>query len=238
MSLAQQTRIVKGSVDIVVCLDVTGSMAPCIEKLKTHIGRMVHELERGAAIEEYQRVIVSDWRIRILGFRDLRFTQHPAMIEDHPFVTTILDVLAQLADPWLRAIGGGGDGPESSLDALYRAASRSAWRRKEDAGRYVLLFTDAFPISRLHPSTVGQGPDDLKWLVQTLKYNKVRPILFAPRKHEYEVISEISPVLRGASRLFATPVETRKFFSGSDLEFAGIMELLGNTISSSLSALA
>jgi len=229
-----------GVVDLVVALDVTGSMQPCIDKLKANIRRFVEELQRSREAADGQvQVRVADWRMRLLPFRDLeRQMSLPAIIDDLPFVTSVEAIAAQLADPSLTAAGGGGDGPESILDALYRAAKRSEWRGR-GVLRFVVVFSDNRPHERLHPSSILQGgPDDVDEVREALRAAGVRTIVYAVRHPALESIVALRPSIATTSRLFESPRAAHEFFGSQDARFEGLLENLAATISTSVSEVA
>jgi len=141
----------KGVADIVFLIDVSGSMAPCIDALRKNIEVFVDTLSRG---EGNNAAPVRDWRGKVVGYRDIEAAQGDGLpwIVDQPFVRDTGALKAQLAS--LQAAGGG-DEPESLLDALYQVASMEAvpkgsqgedegkWRYRSDAARVVIVFTDA-----------------------------------------------------------------------------------------------
>ncbi|MBM3979296.1 MAG: VWA domain-containing protein [Planctomycetes bacterium] len=138
---------VKGIADIVFLLDATGSMGPCINAVKQNIKTFVQTLTtptpNGAAV-------VKDWRAKVMGYRDLDYTDVPAIV-DNPFVGSSVELEAQLDA--LKA-DGGGDEPETLLEALYMLANMpstgpdeplrpDAWRNVNSGRRFVIVFTDA-----------------------------------------------------------------------------------------------
>lgn len=138
---------VKGIADIVFLLDATGSMGPCISAVKQNIKTFVQAFTspnpNGAAV-------VRDWRAKVVGYRDLDYTDFPAMV-DNPFTSEAAELEKQLDA--LNA-DGGGDEPESLLEALYMLANMpasgpgeplrpDAWRPVNSGRRFVIVFTDA-----------------------------------------------------------------------------------------------
>ena len=108
-------RRVKGVVDIAFLIDATGSMRPCIEGVKNNIETFVTALTVGDANTP---PAVRDWRAKVVGYRDFEVDGANAFI-DNPFVNTAAELHAQLA---ALTAEGGGDGPKSLLEALYRMA--------------------------------------------------------------------------------------------------------------------
>ena len=118
-----QTRSkTKGVADIVFVVDVSGSMSPCIDALRKNIEAFIDSLSQGDA---NNAAPVRDWRGKVVGYRDIEAAEVEGLpwIVDNPFVRDAGTLKAQLAT--LQA-GGGGDEPESLLDALYKVASMEA----------------------------------------------------------------------------------------------------------------
>ena len=127
------------AVDIVFCIDVTGSMSPVIDAVKNNV-RIFHG-RLGAAMAEKSKSI-SQLRLRVIAFRD--FPDNP---ENALEATEFLALPGQLSE-FERFVGrlyaiGGGDEPESGLEAL-SVAIDSRWERGLDRRRHVIVvFTDA-----------------------------------------------------------------------------------------------
>jgi von Willebrand factor type A domain len=147
----QERPKTKGVADIVFLIDVSGSMAPCIDALRKNIEAFIDSLSRGDANNSAP---VRDWRGKVIGYRDVEASQAEGLpwIVDNAFVRDAGALKAQLSA--LEA-NGGGDEPESLLDALYTVAAMEAvpkgsqsedpakWRYRSDAARVVIVFTDA-----------------------------------------------------------------------------------------------
>ena len=144
--MADQQQRAKGVVDMVFLVDVTGSMQCCIDALKNNISAFIDSL---TARDANNGCPVKDWRAKIVGYRDFNVDQEAFV--DNPFVSNAELLKSQLAA--LRA-DGGGDEPESTLDAIYKIATigqtdREAipdpfkWRYRSSAARVAILFTDA-----------------------------------------------------------------------------------------------
>jgi hypothetical protein len=187
----------KGVVDLVFLIDVSGSMAPCIDALRRNIEVFIESLSRGDANNASP---VRDWRAKVVGYRD--FDAAPAeslpWIVDQPFVREAGALKGQLAA--LEA-GGGGDEPESLLDALYTVATMEAiakgsqsedpgkWRYRSDAARVVIVFTDAsFKETLSIPQAKGGSLQDVANMVMA---NRIILSLFAPNFEGYDRLSQI-----------------------------------------------
>ena len=193
MDQQMQQNKTRGVADIVFLIDVSGSMAPVIDALKQNIGTFVDSLSKG---EGNNVSPVRDWRAKAVGYRDFEEDAEPFI--DHPFVDDVEALRAQLAG--LRAEGGG-DEPESLLDALYRIANMGQtdkgaqsydpgrWRYRSDAARVVVVFTDASykPTMSIPEATGGGLPD----VVNAIINNRVILSLFAPDMPGYDEMSMI-----------------------------------------------
>ena len=186
-----------GVADIVFLIDVSGSMTPIIDALRKNIEMFIDSLSRGDA---NNAAPVKDWRGKVVGYRDLEHAEAEGLpwIEDNPFVRDAVALKAQLAS--LRAAGGG-DEPESLLDALYKVATMEAspkgaqgeepnkWRYRSDAARVVVVFTDAsFKETLSVPEAKGGSLQDVANVVMA---NRIILSLFAPNFEGYDRLSQI-----------------------------------------------
>ncbi len=159
-----------GRVDIVICIDTTGSMSEVIEAVKSNIAtHLIGNLKSQMAKNQSPL----EWRGRVIGYGDLNegepifesdFTNDESMLAD-----TIMNIPRT----------GGGDLPESTLDALI-VASNSLWRTDVSAHRIVILFTDAPPLPEMHPNTMPTGPRDVDEVISKLTAQKVKLFLYGP----------------------------------------------------------
>ena len=183
--------------DVVFLIDVTGSMSPIIDALRKNIEAFVNSLNSGDA---NNAAPVKDWRAKVVGYRDIEAAGSEGIkwIEEHPFVRDVGALKAQLAA--LRAQGGG-DEPESLLDALYKVATMEAspkgsqsedankWRYRSDAARVVVVFTDAsFKETMSIPEAKGGALQDVANVVMA---NRIILSLFAPNFEGYDRLSQI-----------------------------------------------
>jgi len=173
----------KGIADIVFLLDISGSMQPCIDALKSNIGMFVDTLSQKNANNASP---IEDWRAKVVGYRDFTDTE-AAPFEDNPFVRDAVALKGQLA----RLVAqGGGDEPESLLDAMFRIASLEVsddapgeedpdrWRHRHRATRMVVVFTDASFHPRMSiPEAKGCGFEDVANLIGQ---HKIFTNFFAP----------------------------------------------------------
>ena len=195
---APQSRAkTKGVADIVFVVDISGSMAPCIDALRQNIEAFVDTLSRGDA---NNAAPVKDWRAKVVGYRDFDVADAEGLpwIVDNGFVRDTGELKAQLAA--LQA-NGGGDEPESLLDALYKIATMEAtakgaqtveagkWRYRSDAARVVVVFTDAsFKETMGIPEAKGGSLQDVANMVMA---NRIILSIFAPNLEGYDRLSQI-----------------------------------------------
>lgn len=127
------------AVDIVLCIDVTGSMSPVIDTVKKGALSFHKRLVDAMAAREKA---VGQLRIRVVAYRD--FEADPG----NPVELSKFWRIPQEAKQFERFVkglraDGGGDLPESGLEAL-ALAIKSPWEREYERRRHVIvLFTDA-----------------------------------------------------------------------------------------------
>ena len=187
----------KGVADMVFLVDVSGSMSPCIDALRRNIEAFIDSLSRGDA---NNAAPVKDWRAKVVGYRDFEAAGAEGLpwIVDNPFVRDAGALKSQLA---ALDANGGGDEPESLLDALYTVASMQAtpkgsqtedptkWRYRSDAARVVIVFTDAsFKETLSVPEAKGGSLQDVANIIMA---NRVILSLFAPNFEGYDRLSQV-----------------------------------------------
>jgi hypothetical protein len=233
----QQQEKAKGIVDLVFLMDATGSMATCIDSLKENIAMFIRSL---TTQDPQNPSPVKDWRARVVGYRDVDVDTIP--FEDNPFVRDPEQLEEQLAK--LKA-DGGGDEPESLLDAIYKVATvgqteKNAqteddfkWRYRSQAARVVVVFTDAsYKETMSLPEARGGGFDDV---VNAVQANRIILCLFAPEmechyrlgsidKSEYEDI----PCDGGKS-----PQDALAEFTSDQANFRNTLKQLAKSVSKS-----
>jgi hypothetical protein len=220
----------KGIVDVVFLIDATGSMSPCINALKNNIETFVSSLTTRDA---NNATPIRDWRARVVGYRDFEVDSQPIL--DNPFVTTVDALRGQLAA--LHA-DGGGDEPESLLEALYAVASMpaspkgeparpDAWRHKTTAARVVIVFTDA---SFKEPLMQPRGAK-LEDVFHVITGNRIILSIFAPDLPCYERLAEVDKAEWNVITGGATPQESLQLFTADQKNFAQTLRQLARTIS-------
>jgi len=235
----------KGVADIVFLIDVSGSMTPIIDALRKNIEMFIDSLSRGDA---NNAAPVKDWRGKVVGYRDLEHAEAEGLpwIEDNPFVRDAVALKAQLAS--LRAAGGG-DEPESLLDALYKVATMEAspkgaqgeepnkWRYRSDAARVVIVFTDAsFKETMSIPEAKGGSLQDVANVVMA---NRIILSIFAPNFEGYDRLSQIDKSewetveFEGLS-----PQQALEKFTSDQVNFRNTLKQLAASVSRSAETVA
>ncbi|MFD5698589.1 vWA domain-containing protein [Streptomyces lasiicapitis] len=179
------------AVDIVLCIDATASMFPVLDHVKASSLQFHDKLndvmaKKGKAI--------SQLRLKVIAFRD--FGDDPASAIEQ---TGFLHLPSQATDfeRFVRGIDatGGGDIPESGLEALALAVN-SPWEKGLDRRRHVVvMFTDApaHPLGSVgvsdqaYPASIPRSIDDLfeQWgyarsQTAVMEQSAKRLVLFAP----------------------------------------------------------
>lgn len=128
-------------VDIIFCIDGTGSMAPCIDSVKANAKRFYADFAEKMTNEFSSSV--DEVNIKVITFRDYEADGSQAMTISEWFELTAGD--DEKYANHLKGIiaDGGGDEPENGLEALFYAMT-SDWRSRGDKDRQIIvLFTDA-----------------------------------------------------------------------------------------------
>ncbi|GAA3843022.1 vWA domain-containing protein [Streptomyces phyllanthi] len=179
------------AVDIVLCVDATGSMFPVLDNVKASALQFHDRLndvmaKKGKAI--------SQLRLKVIAFRDFGDDASDAIQQ-----TDFLHLPTQAKDfeQFVRGIdaSGGGDIPESGLEALALAIN-SPWETGLDRRRHVIvMFTDApaHPLGTVgtsastYPKNIPSSIDDLfeQWgyarsQTSVMEQSAKRLVLFAP----------------------------------------------------------
>lgn len=127
------------NVDIVMCIDCTGSMGDLLESVKANALKFYPDLKEACAKKDKE---ISELRIKVVAFRDFNADR------DNALETTDFFSIPAQEDEFKRFIGhltprGGGDEPENGLEAL-ALAMKSDWTTGGDKRRHVIVvWTDA-----------------------------------------------------------------------------------------------
>ena len=243
--LPQARTKTRGVADLVFVVDVSGSMATCIDALRGNIEAFIDTLSRGDA---NNAAPVKDWRARVVGYRDIDSAEaeHLPWIVDNAFVREAGALKAQLAA--LQA-NGGGDEPESLLDALYKVASMEAvpkgsqtedankWRYRSDAARVVIVFTDASFKETMNIAEAKGG--SLQDVANVSMANRVILSLFAPNFEGYDRLSQIDKSEWEVVEFEGlTPQQALQKFTSDPVNFRTTLKQLAASVSRSAETVA
>ncbi|MDO4523253.1 MAG: vWA domain-containing protein [Eubacteriales bacterium] len=127
------------NVDMVFCIDATGSMGPVISLVKKNALNFYNDVQ---TVMDKKGKVIDSLRIRVIAFRDYIADKEDAML-----LTDFFELPRQ-AEDFARCINsirayGGGDDPEDGLEALGYAI-KSKWNMEAKKKRQiVVVWTDA-----------------------------------------------------------------------------------------------
>src|SRR5215211_3647318 len=175
------------AVDIVFCIDVTGSMTPIIDQVKANALRFYDDVQSNLTAKGKN---VDQLRVRVIGFRDF-VADGAAALDESPFFT-LPDERADFSAFVNGLVAeGGGDAPESGLEAVALAID-SSWTTVGDRRRQVIVVWTDQPAQPLSPSVLppdiaSRVPADFSALTDAwedeqgrMGSSSKRLILFAP----------------------------------------------------------
>ena len=137
------------AVDIVFCIDVTGSMTPIIDQVKGNALRFYDDVQSNLTAKGKN---VDQLRVRVIGFRDF-VADGAAALDESPFFT-LPDERADFSAFVNGLVAeGGGDAPESGLEAVALAID-SPWTTTGDRRRQVIVVWTDQPAQPLNPSVL------------------------------------------------------------------------------------
>jgi hypothetical protein len=220
-------------IDIAFCIDVTGSMTPVIDLVKEKVRKFPHDLRDALAKKDK---IVNTLRVRVVAFRDLG-NDADALSASEFFVVEPSTDLARF-ESFVSGLSasGGGDGPESALEAL-GVAQASAWTHEGDRQRHIIvMFTDASAhkledrVGEVPGAFRDQVPRSLEELTdrweggQTVRIRKAarRLLIFGPDAYPWNVLGD------SWGQTVWLPSQAGKGLE--DLEYETILSIIVNSI--------
>ena len=203
---------IKAVADVVFCFDCTYSMNDCIKNVKDNVNSFVASLNTGQGPN-------IDWRMRAVGYGDLE--EGEDIQNENDFVSDVSAFQAQVAG---LEMCGGGDEPESTLDAIIVAAKTSKWRK---SNKVIVVFTDA-PTKGIHSTTTKTfAINTLDELKKILSQEKIILLLWGPSDTNYENLKAIP---KAVITVLSDPHSEYK--SGSNM--VKLLEMMGKTVSVSI----
>ena len=217
------------AVDIVFCVDVTGSMTPILDQVKANALRFYGDVQsnltaKGKAIDEL--------RVRVVAFRDI-VADGEAALQESPFFELPAEETGFSGFVNGLVAEGGGDAPESGLEAVALAMT-SPWTTRGDRRRQVIVvWTDqpahSLDASAVPPAFAGRVPADFSALTDVwedpqgpLGSSSKRLIVFAPDGPGW---SDISGVWENVVH------HPSQAGSGlSDIDYGTIIDSIGNSV--------
>ena len=143
-------------VDIVMCIDATGSMSPFLDEVKSNALSIYQKFVDGM---EEEGKDVEQLRIKVIAFRDYG-------VDDEPMVESEFFVLPDQNEEFKNCVqnitaSGGGDEPENALEAI-ALALKSDWTTEGARRRHVIVvFTDASALELGARSDSPKYPDGM-----------------------------------------------------------------------------
>lgn len=199
----------KATADIVLCIDCTASMEPCIEGVVNSVDTFVSSLHSAGQV---------DYRLRLVAYRDLPFGDQTQATE---FTDDVEEFREQVRALKTRA---NNTTEESTLDAMC-VALESDWRAH--CHRSVLVFTDAAPHTTLHPSTSAPSRDGVEAVTELHRRSKALVFILAPHHVSYQEIARRQQVIYQA-----LPADDRRYEGLQNTDFKKVLDFVGRSISS------
>jgi hypothetical protein len=184
------------TVDIVLCIDATGSMGSIIEEVKKRALSFYTDVKERLAEKER---VVDTLRLKVVSYRDYYCDGDGAMKESPFFTLPEQDGDFRNFVNGIKA-DGGGDEPESGMEAL-AIAINSEWSRKGERKRQIIVVwsdASAHPLEKSgkpahYPATMPKNFDELTdmWNGQgPMSSNAQRIIMYTPDAYPWTDIFE------------------------------------------------
>ncbi|MWV47851.1 VWA domain-containing protein [Rathayibacter sp. VKM Ac-2803] len=217
------------AVDIVFCIDVTGSMTPILDAVKANALGFYDDVQTNLTEKGKN---VAQLRVRVIAFRDFA-ADGDAALEESPFYA-LPDERGGFSEFVNGLIAqGGGDAPESGLEAVALAIS-SPWTSIGDRRRQVIVVWTDQPAHPLDASLVpadlaSRVPADFSALTDQwedeqglMGSSSKRLILFAPDGPGWSDISAV----------WANVVHNPSQAGGglSEVDYGTIIDSIGNSV--------
>ena len=186
---------VKYAVDLIICIDGTGSMTPVIDLVKSSALSFYKDLEN--RMQERQKN-VDQIRAKVILFRDYWADKPEEVMVSSEFFD-LREQSSEYADfVSLIHAKGGGDEPENGLEAL-AIALNSEWEKGPNFAKQrhiVVFYTDASahslekePKPNHYPNDIPKNFDELTDLWSEMSDSAKRLLLFAPDATPWTMIA-------------------------------------------------
>ncbi|MFC0213840.1 CARDB domain-containing protein [Paenibacillus chartarius] len=171
---APSETLVSATVDVIVAIDTTGSMSGWIQQVRSETTSFANQLEAEGF----------DYRLGLLDFKDIR-------VDGGPWWYGFTDDSSTF-NRWvggLRATGGG-DWPESDINAMYNGYLKFKSESRSTAGRMIILITDA-------PFLSNESGYDVKEIGKLLSDNNIVLNIIGTGADSYGQARELDGYTRG-----------------------------------------
>lgn len=222
---------IKRNVDIVFCIDATGSMSNIINDVKENAKRFHKDLANALVKANSS---VESLRVKVIAFRDYECDEEPMVISS--FFELPSDVTDFESCVNKIEADGGGDNSENGLEALYYAMTSDFYDGPKDR-QVIIMFTDADALALKKREKCKDYPSDMvdmKGLEEIwscigqgkykLKDKLKRLIIYAPVDTIYE------KKLKNWNRTTYVPVESDEGLK--DLDFSTVIKEIVASVTS------
>jgi hypothetical protein len=184
------------TVDMVMCIDATGSMAPIIERVKENAQRFYEDLMEVMARKDKS---IDALRVKVIVYRDYYYDGDESMHQSDFFALPQEKEAFREFVSKIKAEGGGYE-PECGLEAI-SLAIRSDWNKSGDKKRQIIIvWTDAstHPLEKdegkkpsNYPTNIPNNFDELTdlWDGQFMGHSAKRLIIYSPDAYAWTDIA-------------------------------------------------
>ena len=222
---AQEEATLKGVVDIVFLLDVTGSMGPAIIELGKNMMNFINNIDPNT---------VKDYKVKVVSFGDFELDEDDIKFDiSRAFTDDPAELYKQFEDVIeLIKKKGGKDIPESSQDALYKTIQDGYSADWSERTRVLVLFTDAIS-KEIQKDTIGgidlPNDDKIQMLADMVNDNRVRTFIYAPKDDKMIKLSNLTSEYLSYNAIDSDGSDPKDALR--KLDFKDEMQIIGKVVS-------